>query len=84
MSYEAKISGKAPYSNVNNQGEMKASRSLNGKFYGHMRIEDGMRSNPFNQAPHNGVRIAGYTERDYGNLDTVYHDKGTSKVFVKK
>lgn len=83
MSYEAKIGTKAPFENVNMVGERKASRSTDGKFYGHMKAEEGMRENPFAIPAVNAVRIGGFTQDDYGNLKAVYKDQGTAKVFGK-
>jgi hypothetical protein len=79
--YEAKIKGGKGNSNVNMQGQKKATVSAEHKFYGKI-TSDGV-ENPFNKLAPNGVKIAGYTERDYGNVKAVYHDKGTSKVFGK-
>lgn len=81
--FEAKIGGKAPFSNVNMKGEIKASRMPESKFYGHMKVEAGMRGNPFATAAINAVRIEGFTQKDYGSMEAVYRDHGTAKVFGK-
>lgn len=81
--YESKIKGSSPHENVTLKGNMKSSRELDHKFYGHMGAESGMRHESFKDPAKNAVRIGGFTERDYGNTKAVYHDKGTAKVFKK-
>lgn len=81
--YEAKVGKKAPYENVNLQGEHKASRGLADKFYGAMRAEEGMPTNPFNKPAPHSKRVEDFTQKDYGNLKAVYRDHGTAKVFGK-
>lgn len=80
--YEAKISGKPPFSNVNMSGEKKATVATDHKFYGKM-TSDGAQSNPFNTPAPNARRIGNFAENDYGSMKAVYRDKGTAKVFGK-